>query len=122
MVYQEEEEELQDDKTKLLYSTTESQPDQYGGRRGRGYGGRYKSWRGRGHGRYRNFQQQCEAYRQGNQRDASHITCLKCDKLRHYANDCPDILLKLQDTTEKKDDDTQEADELMINEVVYPNE
>ena len=40
----EEDDELQDDKTKLLYSNTESQQDQYGGRGGRGRGGRYNSW------------------------------------------------------------------------------
>lgn len=55
-------------------------------------------------------------------RDTSHITCFQCDKLGHYASDCPDRLLKLQETTEKKDEDTQDADELMVNEVVYLNE
>lgn len=62
---EEEEEEHQDDKSKLLYSNTESQQDQFGGRGGRGRGGRYNSWRGRGRGRGSNFQQQREAYRQG---------------------------------------------------------
>ena len=36
--------------------------------------------------------------------------------------DCPDQLLKLQEAIEKKEDETHEADELMINEVVYLNE
>ena len=36
--------------------------------------------------------------------------------------DCPDRLLKLQEAIEKKEDETHEADELMINEVVYLNE
>ena len=31
-------------------------------------------------------------------------------------------MLKLQETAEKKDEDTQDADELMVHEVVYLNE
>lgn len=57
--------------------------------------------------------------------DASHITCFICDKLGHYATDCPDKMLKLQETVEKdekKDEDTHEGDALMMNEVVYLNE
>lgn len=45
-----------------------------------------------------------------------------CDKLGHYASDCPDKHLKLQEVVEKKEEDTHEADELMMNEVVYLNE
>ncbi|KAG7564056.1 Ribosomal protein S5 domain 2-type fold [Arabidopsis suecica] len=45
-----------------------------------------------------------------------------CDKMGHYASDCPDRLLKLQETQETKNDDTQEADALMVHEVVYLNE
>lgn len=111
----EDDEEQEEDKSKLLYSNTESQQDQYGGR-GRGRG----QWRGRGRGRYDNFQQQREAYRQGVQRDTSHITCFKCDI--HYPCDCPYKLLKLQETAEKKDEDTQDADDLIMHEVVYLNE
>lgn len=42
----------------------------------------------------------------------------------HYASDCPDRLLKLiQETQETKEDDkTHEAEELMLNEVVFLNE
>ena len=40
----------------------------------------------------------------------SHITCFACDKQEHYASNCLDKLLKLQETDEKKEEDTQEAD------------
>ncbi|XP_013658625.2 uncharacterized protein LOC106363432 [Brassica napus] len=115
----EEEEEQTDDQEKLMYvnSTTESHQKSYGGNRGRGRGGRNR-WRGRGRGRYGNFHAQREAYRQGQNIDTSHITCFRCGKLGHYVQDFPDRLLKLQETTEKKDEETQEADELMMHEVV----
>ncbi|XP_024006624.1 uncharacterized protein LOC112083123 [Eutrema salsugineum] len=40
----------------------------------------------------------------------------------HFASNCPDRLLKLQEAQEDGTDDTQEADELMMHEVVYLNE
>ena len=40
----------------------------------------------------------------------------------HFASVCPDRLLKLQEATETKDNDTTEAEELMVHEVVYLNE
>ena len=52
----------------------------------------------------------------------SHVTCFACDKQGHYASNCLDKLLKLQEIDEKKEEDTQEADELMMHEVVYLNE
>lgn len=55
-------------------------------------------------------------------RDASRITCYQCDKVGHYVSDCPDRLLKLQETHETKEEETHEADELMIHEVVLLNE
>ena len=112
----EEEEESFEETGNLMYADSNSEG--YG--RGRGREGR-SNWRGRGRGR-RTFQQQRKAYRQGRGGDASHIACFKCDKLGHYATDCPDKLLKPQETIEKKDDDTTEADTLMMHEVVYLNE
>ncbi|XP_013694775.2 uncharacterized protein LOC106398815 [Brassica napus] len=48
---------------------------------------------------------------------------LICDKLGHFSATCPDRLLKLQETTGSKDgDETQEADRLMMHEIVYLNE
>ena len=119
----EEEEETHDD-GKLMYGDTsqDSYGGNYSGGRGRGRGGR-SPWRGRGRGRTGStFQSQREAYRQRLNGDASHITCFKCDKQGHCATDCPDKVLKLQETAEKKDEDTQDADELMVHEVVYLNE
>ena len=106
----EEEEEQSDDTGKLMYASGEAQHEGYG--RGRGRGGR-GNWRGgRGRGRYGGFYAQREAYKQGQNKDKSHITCFSCDKLGHYASECPDAKLKLQETVEKKEEDTQEADEL----------
>ena len=48
--------------------------------------------------------------------------CFRCDKMGHYATTCPDRLLKLQETQEQERDDTQDADELMMHEVIYLNE
>ena len=118
---EEEEENQQDDQGKLMYANAESQQgsyNSYGGRGTRGRGGR-----GRG-----NFHTQRDAYRQSNghnhgqERDISHITCFSRDKRGHYATDCPDKLLKLQETAENKTDDTEEANKLMMHEVVYLNE
>ena len=119
----EEEEEETDDRGKLMYPNSEPQQDGYGSGRGRGCGGR-SNWRGgRGLGRYGGFYVQREAYKQGlyGTKDKSHITCFSCDKLGHYASECPDAKLKLQEAVEKREDDTQEADELMMHEVVYLN-
>lgn len=113
----EEEEDAQENQTKLMYANTEAQPQQYhnqnrdynGYYRGRGRSSRYYN-RGRGRGRsYGDF-------------DMSKITCFRCDKNGHFASTCPDRLLKLQEAAETKDDDTREAEELMVHEVVYLNE
>jgi len=113
----EEENDNDDDSGKLMYANANSSHESYGNNGG-GRGGR-SNWRGRGRGRFGNFQQQREAYKQGRAGgDASHITCFNCDKLGHYATDCPDKMLKLQETVEKdekKDEDTHEADTLQEN-------
>ena len=117
-----------DDQGKLMYATMDSQNSvqnqsnqsqspqgSYG--RGRGQDGRVNN-RGRGRGRYNNSQRD---WRQG--RDASRITCYRCDKTGHYVYDCPDIKLKLQETQENDNSEsTHEAEELMMHEVVYLNE
>lgn len=52
----------------------------------------------------------------------SKMICFRCDKLGHFASSCPDRLLKLQETYENREDDTREADALMMHEIVYLNE
>ncbi|XP_013633028.1 PREDICTED: uncharacterized protein LOC106338643 [Brassica oleracea var. oleracea] len=91
----------------------EQKEDQSKGR-GRGRG----SYRGRGRGRYNG------TYNGANNgyRDASKVTCFRCDKVGHYVMQCPDRLLKLQEVQEAETTETQEADELMMHEVVYLNE
>ena len=128
-VCEEDEENQQDDQGKLMYANTESQQGSYNGYCGRGTRGRggRSNWRGRGRGRG-SFHAQRDAYKQSNgqnqgqERDISHITCFSCDKRGHYATDCPDKLLKLQETAENKTHDTEEADNLMMHEVLYLNE
>lgn len=122
-ITEEDEENTRDDSSKLMYAS--AYQDGYGNNynvRGRGRG--RSTWRGRGRGRSGGFQQQREAYKQGRSGDASHITCFRCDKVGHYVQDCPDLKLKMTETVEKKEeeDDTHEADALMMNEVVYLNE
>ena len=125
-IAEEDEEDTHDDQEKLMYGDTsqENHGGNYNSGRGRGRGGR-SNWRGRGRGRVGStFQSQREAYkqRQGGGGDLTHITCFSCDKQGHYASDCPDKKLKLHEAVEGKDDDTHDADELMVHEVVYLNE
>ncbi|KAG7558463.1 Zinc finger CCHC-type [Arabidopsis thaliana x Arabidopsis arenosa] len=101
-----DEEDTQDDQNKLMYTNAETSYN--GDYRNRGRGGR-GFYRGRGRGR-------------NGGRDISQITCFRCDKNGHFASQCPDRLLKLQETQENENKDTQNADELMMHEVVYLNE
>lgn len=88
--------------------------ENYDLRRGRGQGGSFHI-RGRGRELYRN--QKNRSYRQG--RDKGKVMLYGCDKTGQYVSACPDRLLKLQDTQENENEDTKEADELMIHKVVY---
>ena len=114
-----EEEEAEETQSKLMYANNEPQPSSnsynqgYNSYRGRGRGGRYHN-RGRGRGRYNSGHYENFDY--------SKIQCFRCDKMGHYASTCPDRLLKLQEVTETKDESTLEAEELMMQEVVYLNE
>ena len=102
------EEESNDDQTKLMYASSDSNRD-FQGYRGRGGRGNY---RGRGRGR-------------NGGRDNSQVMCFRCDKLGHYASQCPDRLLKLQEAQENAANnikETETADTLMMHEVVYLNE
>lgn len=110
----EEEEENQEDQSKLMYANTENQTS-YSNRDREGYG----NFRGKGRGAK-------SSYRGGGRgrggRDLSHITCFRCDKTGHFASHCPDRLLKLQEAQESDNKDTEDADELMMHEVVYLHE
>lgn len=115
-----DEEEPQEDQSKLLYTNSESTQNlrdgnnEYRGK-GRGRGSYY-----RGRGRGRNNVGYNGAY--AGQRDESKITCFRCDKVGHYVYQCPDRLLKLQEVQENEANETHEADELMMHEVIYLNE
>lgn len=108
----EEEEDHHESQSKLMYASmdlSQNYKPNYEGSRGRGRGGRFP-WRGRGRGRGRDRERE------------KLVTCYRCDKQAHYTSDCPDRLLKLQETMEGKDEDTQEADKLMMHEVIFLNE
>ena len=100
-----DDDDAQEDQGKLMYANMDSQ---YDGGRGRGRG------RSRGKGRGRSGYQQ---------RDKSKVICYRCDKIGHYASDCPDRLLKLiKESQENGNEDDDEIGSLMVHEVVYLNE
>lgn len=116
----EDSQEQQEEQTKLMYansdgptnsSNSSNQQEYSGNYKGnyRGRGGRFMN-RGRGRGRYG-----------GRGIDFSQVTCFRCDKSGHFASHCPDRILKLQEAQETEKG-TEEADELMLNEVVFLNE
>ncbi|XP_013601634.1 uncharacterized protein LOC111209030 [Brassica napus] len=141
-----DEEDGEEDQAKLMYTNNDGQSGQtnrdqssrshssdnsnyYQGdsSRGRGRGGGKRPYnnRGRGRGRYNGGRGYNEGYNRGRgyaERDASKITCYRCDKVGHFVVQCPELLLKLQETHEADNTDTQEADELMMHEVVFLNE
>lgn len=112
------------DNEKLMYADSDSRStsnyDSNGSYHRKGRGGRYNN-RGRGRGRNGGRYNDQRYYQEV---DLSKIICFRCDKNGHYASTCPDRLLKLQEATETKEkgDDTSEAEELMMNEIVYLNE
>lgn len=141
----EEDEEQQVEQDKLMYVHSDSQGsyhESYGGNRGRGRSGRFNG-RGRGRGRFNQVSYKQEkggeamitcfrCDKQGHYasncpdrllklQDIS-ITCFRCDKQGHYASNCPERLLKVQEIVERKEEETQEADMLMMHEVVFLNE
>ena len=100
----EEGEEQQVEQGKLLSANMDRQQTQhknYGVSKGRGRGG-CSNWRGRGHKRSGNYRNGSYEKGRDKERDNSRIQYYQCDKLRHYASDCTDILLKLQETIEKE--------------------
>ena len=96
-----------------MYANTfqpQSNRDYNEGYRNRGRGGHFNNRGGRGRG------WSCKDV------DFSKITFFRSDKNGNLALDCLDGLLKLQETCENKEDETHEADGLLMHEVVYLNE
>lgn len=107
-----EEEDTEGQQSKLMYANTDSNTsrDHQGEYRGRGRGGRYNN-RGRGRGRswksrdvrpYWENRKQAKSYWET--RDATRVTCFRCDKQGHFAATCPDRILKLGETQETKEE------------------
>lgn len=118
-------EDPQEDQGKLMYanhdqeSYSRNRDYQETSGRGRGRGGRFAN-RGRDRGRWNNHREGRDTTRDWKDgRDTSRVVCFRCDKTGHYAYNCPDRLLKLQETHENDDESTRKAEELMMNEIVY---
>ena len=109
-----EDDQPEDQGNKLMYANLDSSEAQETYGRGRGRSGRFN--RGRGRGRWNNQRD----WKDG--RDTTRVVCFCCDKTGHYAYNCPDRLLKLQEVHENDNESTREAEELMVHEIVYLNE
>lgn len=110
----EEGEDAQEEQEKLMYANMEGHTSRYdrdsnNDWRTRGRGGK-SFYRGRGRGR------------SNGGRDISKVVCFRCDKMGHFASQCPDRLLKLQEAQETENRDTQDADTLLMHEIVFLNE
>ncbi|KAL8137443.1 hypothetical protein V2J09_003444 [Rumex salicifolius] len=103
-----EDDETQGEQDKLMYANSDNQSDQPTQDQTGFNGGRGRSGQGRGRGRGRG--------RSNGTKDLSKIQCFRCDKFGHYASSCPDRLLKLQETQANDQNDSQEADSLLMNE------
>lgn len=105
------------EQSRLMYTNSEAQGraqrESNNEFRNRGRGGRFFGNRGRGRGKSNNYR---------DYGDTSKVQCWRCDKFGHYVSECPDRLLKLQEVQLDKTESTEEADELMLHEVVYLNE
>ncbi|XP_010484876.1 PREDICTED: uncharacterized protein LOC104763167 [Camelina sativa] len=104
-----DEEDQEDDQTKLMYASNYQEGYDQGRSRG-ARGGRFTGRsRGRGRGNYQN-------------RGKSLIVCYRCDKHGHYAFNCPYRLLKLQEIQDTTDSENQDTKDLLMHEVVFLNE
>lgn len=125
-----DDDESQDDQSKLLFNESHTSRNSNESQASRGYNSYNNNYRGRGRGgrrgrgRYNDnrYNERYNENRYNEARDASRITCFRCDKVGHYVADCPDLKLKLQEVQEDEVKDTQEADKLLMHEIVYLNE
>ncbi|KNA19819.1 hypothetical protein SOVF_057540, partial [Spinacia oleracea] len=106
-----DEEEEQEEQNKFMYVNSDAQRHQNWNNdyRNKGREGRFFGNRSQGRGRF------------GGNKDLPRIESY-WDKTGHYASNCPDRLLKLQEAQDNEPNETEDADQLMLHEVVYLNE